>query len=92
MSRRTVRSNLTHERSAGVLRVEGFGQCRSHILGQDSDVAVLHFAVGDDLIHVAAGHVDGDCEPDALIAARIGGENRGVDADQMAFVVNERAA
>ena len=92
LGRRAVRSHFTHQRAVRVLRVEGLRKRRGHVLRQDSDIAVLHFAVGHNLVHIVAGHVDRDREADTLIAARIAGQNRRVDADQVAFVVHQRAA
>jgi hypothetical protein len=53
---------------------------------------VLRLAGLDDLIHDGLCHVDGDREPDALVAAAFAGENRGIDADQLAAGIDEGAA
>src|SRR5689334_5090378 len=51
-----------------------------------------HFAEARDLAGHRARHVGGHRETDADVAAAAGAENRGIDADQFAAQVDERAA
>ncbi len=88
----TVRRNLADQSAVRFAGIERLSQSRRHILRKDTEIAMLHFAVGENLVHVMARHVDRDCESDSLVAARITRENGGIDADQMAFVIDQRAA
>ena len=60
--------------------------------GHDSEVGALHFAVLHDLVHYGARQVGRNGEADALIAFRPVRQDGGVDADQFAAVVDQRAA
>ena len=53
---------------------------------------MLHFAMSENLVHVMARHVDRNRKSDPLVAARVAREDGGIDADQMAFVIHQRAA
>jgi hypothetical protein len=46
----------------------------------------------DDLVHDVAGHIHGDGKADALISAASVRYDRGVDSDQIAVQVDQRAA
>src|SRR5436190_751960 len=60
-----------------------------HVLGDDSDPAADHPAVGDDLGEYPAHHVHGDREADAL-DPEVLGDDGGVDAHQRAARVDQR--
>ena len=79
------------ERAVGVLELELLGQRRREVLDHDAEVAAGDLAVFDEALHHVAGEVDGNGEADALVAAAAA-EDGGVDADQPAVGVHERAA
>ena len=65
------------------------------VLRHDADPAADHAAVIEDLLHDAARQIHRDRKADALdadIAAVVLVEHRGVDADQLAARVDQRAA
>ena len=62
-----------------------------HFLGFDAQPAASHAAVREDLVHHAAHHVHRNREADA-VGAKVLRQHRGVDADQLALRVDERAA
>ena len=63
-----------------------------HVLRHDAEVSAGHFAVLQDLVHDVAGQVHRNGEADALVAFRAVRDDGGVDADQFAAVVDQRAA
>src|SRR5207248_11656971 len=63
-------------------------QLRGHRLKRDADPAPLYPPAVDELRGDAFDHVGGDREPDALA----GGDDGGVDPDDLATQVHERAA
>ena len=75
----------------GVLELELFGQGGGDVLDHDAEVAAGDVAVLDEAVHDVAGEVGGDGEADALVAAGAA-EDGGVDADEAALDVHERAA
>jgi hypothetical protein len=64
------------------------------VLGHDADPAADHAPVVEDLLHHAAREIDRDRKADALDTGRAGvfRQHRGVDADQFAGRVHQRAA
>ena len=58
--------------------------------GHDADPAAHHASLGEDLVHHAAHEVHRDRETDAF-HAEILREHRGVDADQLAVGIDQRA-
>src|SRR5579864_7140343 len=73
----------------GLAQPELLGLLLGHVLGYDADPAAYHAAVRDDLAHHAAHHVHRDREADTL-DAEILGDDRRVDADQLAAGVDQR--
>jgi len=63
-------------------------QLRGQVLDDEADPGVPHLAVGDQVLHHAPRAIDGDGEADALRLPVDGG----VDADQLALDVEQRAA
>ena len=60
------------------------GACSSRqFLGRHAQPAATHATVLDDLVHHTAHHVHGNREADAVRAQRLG-QDRGIDADQLA--------
>ena len=74
------------------LHAERLGNRRGDILRKDAEVGAGHFTVLQDLVHDVAGQVHGDCKSNALAAFRTVGDDGGVDADQLAAIVDQRAA
>src|SRR5262249_54441779 len=89
---RPVGSNVTDQRALSAVRMESLGDGWSYILRQDAQVCALDFTMLYDLVHHIAGHIDRDGKADALVAARIARQDRGVYAGQVAVIVDERAA
>ena len=85
------RQHIGDHHALAALHLEGVGQFLGEILNGHAEHAAAHFAVLDQLVHYVHRHVGGDGEADAHIAAG-GGENGGVDADQLAVEIDQRAA
>ena len=51
-----------------------------------------HFAMCQNLVHVMTRHVNRNRKSDPLVAARVAGEDGGIDANQVAFVIDQCAA
>src|SRR5262249_58449745 len=86
-TRHDLRYNIAdHTRQTERVRDVGRHGVHAH-----AELAALHRAEADELIHDAARHVHGDGEADADIAAAAR-EDRGIDPDQLAVQVDERAA
>ena len=65
------------------------------VLRQDADPAADHAAVIEDVLHDAAGQIHRNRKADALdadVAAVALVEHRGIDADQLAARIDQRAA
>jgi hypothetical protein len=88
---RTVGRNVTDNGAFRLLRSERLGHCGGYVLRQDAEVGALDFAVLQNLVHHVAGQINGNREPDSLVSARITREDRGVDSDQVSFVVDQRS-
>ena len=58
----------------------------------DAQVAARDLAGADELLHDVARHVDGHGKADALVSAAAVADDGGVDADQFAAGVHQRAA
>ena len=83
--------DVADERAGGVLELELFGQRRGDVLDHDAEVAAGDMAVLDEAVHDVAGEVGRDGEADALVAAGAA-EDGGVDADEPALDIHQRAA
>ncbi len=84
---------LLDPRDHRALRVCGaqrLGNVGSEVLDRHADAAALDLAVADQLVHDLARHVDRHREADADISAGWGND-RGVDTDDPALQVDERA-
>src|SRR4029078_2845557 len=87
-----VARHLVDERGAGVRGAEIFGDLRSQRGDVDTgNRAALDFTVFQEIVHHVAREVARDGEPDSLVAAALA-EDGGVDPDQLAARVDERAA
>ena len=73
-------------------QAEALGQIGIYRLQSHADIAAAHFAGLHHLVHDVAGQIHRDGKADALIAAAVAGQNRGVDSDQFAARVDQRAA
>ena len=62
-----------------------------HILRQDTEVGALDFAVFENLVHYVTCQVNGNRKTDSLVPSGIARDDRGVDADEVSFVINQRA-
>ena len=83
--------DVADERAAGILEFEFFGQRGGDVLDHDAQVAAGDATVAYEAVHDVAGEVGGDGEADALVAAGAA-EDGGVDADEAALNIHERAA
>ncbi len=92
LRRGAVGRNAAHQRAFRTVQSDGLRDRRRHFLDRDTKIRAGHVSIVHDLVHDGSGEVDGHRETDSLIAARSFGENGGVDADQFAAVVHERAA
>ena len=72
-------------------RIQRFGEVRGEVLDHDPDPPALHLAVLFELTHHRGGDVDGHREADTHVAAGRP-DDRGIDADQLAVQVHERAS
>ena len=84
-------SDLRHERAAVRVELERLREARRDVLNREPDAAALHVAVLEQLRDDLADHVARNREADADVAARAG-QDRGVDTEQLAVDVDERAA
>ena len=75
-----------------VRNTEGLGHFRRQLLRKNTHIAARDFTVLHDLVHDVVGQVGRDRETDALVAAGLTGQNGGVDTNQVAAGVDERAA
>ena len=89
--RRAFGRHVADQRAGGVLELELLGQGGGDVLDHDAQVTAGDMAVLDEAVHDVAGEVDGDGEADALVAAAAA-QNGGVDADEPAVGVHQRAA
>src|SRR6202043_3539495 len=64
----------------------------SNVLHDDSEIGSRNFAVIHDLVHHLAREIYRNRESDSLIPTGSVRKNGGVDADQFAAIVDERAA
>ena len=71
---------VAHEYTFVFLCAHGPCDCRSHILGHDSEVGARDVAIVEDVAHDAASQVDWHGEAVPLVPARSVGQDRGVDA------------
>src|SRR5208282_6647003 len=55
-------------------------------------ITANHLPVLDELSHHVVGHVNRNCETDALVPARAARKNGGVNADKIAVQIDHRAA
>ena len=86
-----ARHHPGHQRAARFGDAEFLGDVRRDGIDIDAEDAALDLAVLDQLVHDALDHVDRNGEADADIAAAAR-QNRGVDADQFAAQIDQRAA
>ena len=90
--RRATRADVRDQHPRAAPRgPSGLGQVRGQVLDRHAQPAAHHLAVLEQALHDRPGHVGGDGEADALVAAGAR-EDRGVDADQLAVHVDQRAA
>ena len=85
------RQHIGDHHALAALHLEGAGQFLGEILNGHAEHPAAYFAVLDQLVHNVHRHVGGDGEADAHIAAG-GGEDGGVDTDQLAVEIDQRAA
>src|SRR5581483_5642269 len=88
---RAVGRDVTDEGALVTGEIELLRERRRHVLDHHAEVTAHDAATGDEAGHDRAGEIDGDGETDALITAAAA-EDGGVDADQTAFRIHERAA
>src|SRR5580658_9702207 len=88
---RRALDDLRHQCADRARQAERVGDIRCHGVHADAELAALHRAELDQLVHDAVRHVhrDGEADADVAAAAR---QNRGVDADQLAAQIDQRAA
>src|SRR5262249_4688226 len=79
-----------HERSLGAADVEALRELRGERLDADTEPAARHVAGGGQLADDGLGEVDGNRETNAD-RATAAAQDRGVDADDLAARVDERA-
>src|SRR5262249_56745153 len=92
LGRWRVLEHLGHEHAAGLLEAQALGQVLvGHVADLHAQVAAADDALAQQLLHDVAGEVGGDGHADALPAARAALDGR-VDADDLAFQVDQRAA
>src|ERR1017187_3101238 len=72
--------------------MEGLGDGGRHFLSHHAQICTGHLTVVDDLVHHIARHTNRDGKTDALIPSRSVCQDGGVDADQVAAVIHQRAA
>src|ERR1035437_553513 len=89
---RAVGGHVADQRAAHFRFMEGLGDGGRHFLSHHAQVCAGHLTVVDDLLHHIARHTHRDGKTDALIAFRSMGQDGGVDADQLAAVIDQRAA
>ena len=87
-----VGADVADQNALHVFQVHGLGNSRRNVLHHDAEIGAVDFAVIENLTHHAARHIDGNGESDAFIAARSVRKDGGVDADQFAAIVHQRAA
>src|SRR5690349_14479431 len=94
LGRRRVRHDLGDDRAARGRQVEGLGQLGRDVLAADADAPAHYRAVRDDLVHHVARQLgrDGEAQADVAGDAALRVEAGGVDADQLALEVHQRAA
>ena len=86
-----VRRDLADDGAGSVRQVEEAGVVGRHVVHADAEVAVVHGAVLDDRLGRSARDLRGNGEAGAGKRAAAG-DDEGVDADQFAVGVHERAA
>ena len=86
-----IRQHFADEGAALHVQVERFGDIGAHFRAFNTQQAALHFAKLNQLLCQGTGHIagDGKANPDAA-AAR--GEDRGVNTNQLAVEIQQRAA
>ena len=89
---RTGGADIAHEDALHIFQVHRLGNARRNVLHHDAEVRAIDFAVIENLAHHAARHVDGNGKSDSFIAARSVRKDGGVDSDQFAAIVHQRAA
>src|SRR4051794_27808985 len=88
---RRTRFDLGDDGAFGSTNAHRFRNLGREVLQGDANSAAADFTIFDDLVHDGARHVDRDREPDADIAAAWR-QDSGVDPDQPAAQIDERAA
>ena len=83
--------HVADERAVLVGQVEFLRQAGVNVLRHDAEIAARDFAAADEAVQDVARHVDGHGEADAVVAAA-GADDGGVDADEPAFGIHQRAA
>ena len=89
--RRRALLDAQHDRAFGHRHAELLRRLRREVLRLDAEPPAPHLAEVQDLVDHRARHVGRHREADADVAARRP-DDRGVDADQLAAQVDERAA
>src|ERR1039458_8845509 len=89
---RAVGGSDADQRAPHFRFMEGLGDGGRHFLSHHTQVCARHLTVVDDLVHHTARHANRNGKTDALIPFRPIGQDGGVDADQFAAVIHQRAA
>ena len=89
---RAGRADVSHQNALHVLESHGLGNPRSYVLNHDSEIRAVDLAMIQDLIHHLTGEIDGNCKPDAFVAARSVRKDGRIDADEFAAIIHQRAA
>ncbi len=88
---RRARQHPGDQRPLGAGGAERPGEIGGQVLDRHPDLAAPDLAVADQLVHHVARHIDRHGKADADIAA-LRRQDRGVDADQPAAQIDQRAA
>ena len=86
-----VRQNLTDKRATLYVQFERFGDIGSHLGAFDAQQTAFDFTKLHQLLCQRARHVARDCKTNTDAAAT-GGQNRGVNTDQLTVEVKQCAA
>ena len=80
---RRILEHLRHEHALVLVQTQARGHVVIEILDLHAEIAAMHHAVLEQLLHDVLGHVGGDGQADALEAAAAALDRR-VDADHLA--------